>query len=74
MGHSDSEDEGVDDLEFDRTTDAEGEDDPDIDDDALDTIEADAGHEDATEGDDVCYSLAYSMPSSPYIGFLPMLS
>ena len=44
MAHSDSEDDGVDDLEFDRTSDADGEDDPDIDDETLD----------ATEGDDVC--------------------
>jgi hypothetical protein len=45
MTQSDSEDEGVDDLEFDRTTDIDAEEEVDED------IE---GADDATEGDDVC--------------------
>jgi len=47
MAGSDSEDEAVDDLELDRTTDADGEED----DDALDPL--DALDADATEGDEV---------------------
>ena len=53
MAHSDSEEEAADDLEFDRTTDADGDEDVEIDDDILDTIEGDAGVDDATEGDEV---------------------
>lgn len=55
MTQSDSEEEGLDDLEFDRTTEA----DEDIDEDILDALEGDlaAAAEEATEGEDVCTSL-----------------
>jgi hypothetical protein len=61
MAQSDSEDEGVDDLEFDRTTDA-GDEDVEADDDLLDNIEADAGMDDVSDGDDVCQLSANSRP------------
>jgi hypothetical protein len=53
VAHSDSEDEAVDDLEFDRTTEADADEDADVDDDILDPMEGDAAAEDATEGDEV---------------------
>ena len=55
MAHSDSEEEALDDLEFDRTTEA----DEDVEDDILDALEGDlaAAAEEGTEGEDVCTSL-----------------
>jgi hypothetical protein len=61
MSPSDSEDEGVDELEYDRTTDADGDEDIEIDDDIMDVNEADGGDE-ATDGDDVCYNLSNLHP------------
>lgn len=56
MAHSDSEDEALDDAEFDRTT--EG--DEDVDEDILDALEGDlAAAEEGTEGEDVCCILLY---------------
>ncbi|KAI0933099.1 hypothetical protein AcV7_004673 [Taiwanofungus camphoratus] len=53
MAHSDSEDEALDDAEFDRTT--EG--DEDVDEDILDALEGDlAAAEEGTEGEDESYS------------------
>lgn len=53
MAHSDSEGETIDDLEFDGTTDGEGDEDNDneIDEALLGALEA--GVDDVTEGDDV---------------------
>jgi len=53
MPPSDSEDEGVDELEYDRITDADGDEDIEIDDDIMDINEADGG-DDGSDGDDVC--------------------
>jgi hypothetical protein len=49
MAHSDSDEEPVDDLEYDRATEADAEDEHDIDDDILDTAEGDPALEDATD-------------------------
>jgi hypothetical protein len=49
----DSDEEPVDDLEFDRATEGDAEDEHDIDDDILDTAEGDPAPEDVTDGDDV---------------------
>lgn len=54
MAHSDSEEEALYDLEFDRTSEGDEEGDEDI----LDALEGDlaAAAEEASEGDDVCTS------------------
>lgn len=53
MAHSDSEAETIDELEFDGTTDGEGDEDNDIDIDEALLGALEAGVDDVTEGDDV---------------------